>query len=562
MKIFFIAMTFFLCLQHTVMAKAWFVATNGSDANPGTETRPFKTLPTAITAANAGDTINLRGGQYTSQEIRIDKSRLTIRSYPGEWAVITAPTNIEDIASCIWYNDPEVSGGSLERLEIVGGYYYGVSFETNWDWGLPQRRGVSNIVLRECMVHHTGRDCIKIKPACDNIQILHCELFASGKGISNLPENGGPNAEAIDNVNGDGMIVRNCHIHHISTTGVYVKGGAQNALVEENLIYETGEAGILLGFYTDAEFFDQDGTNPKYFECRNSVARNNIVHTTGGAGIGFFAADNCAAYHNTVVTASSVFHAPLYFSPGDIWISDRLSLTPPNVNIQVYNNIFVDQSGSGEEDFTVQIRAGGLSGNNLINHNIYFKPVGAAQFDDGVSWPSLSFQQWKAQMGFDAASQTLNPGLKEDFHLAAGSPAIDAGRESPATRDYDLGPRSGLRDVGADEINNASPLEVPPPGGVIGTFSGSMISAVPVLTSIDAGFSVFPNPASSEINVSGNGPIIKGLYLFNSLGQEVRTSSGTTMRVSDLPPGLYQLVIRTAENYAVSRVILATGDQE
>ncbi|MBK6949980.1 MAG: hypothetical protein IPH16_19610 [Haliscomenobacter sp.] len=43
-------------------------------------------------------------------------------------------TNVEDISSCIWYNEPETVGGTLERLEIIGGYYYGLKFETNWDW--------------------------------------------------------------------------------------------------------------------------------------------------------------------------------------------------------------------------------------------------------------------------------------------------------------------------------------------------------------------------------------------------------------------------------------------
>jgi hypothetical protein len=43
--------------------------------------------------------------------------------------------------------------------------------------GLPTRKGVSNITLRNCKIHDTGRDCIKIKPACNGIQIIACELY-------------------------------------------------------------------------------------------------------------------------------------------------------------------------------------------------------------------------------------------------------------------------------------------------------------------------------------------------------------------------------------------------
>jgi len=111
-----------LLLAAQIQATTWYVATTGNDNNPGTLAAPFLTLPAAIEAANPGDEILLRGGNYTSQEIRINKSDLHLKSYPGEWAVITAVTDVEDVSVCLWYNEPETTGGSLERLEIVGGY--------------------------------------------------------------------------------------------------------------------------------------------------------------------------------------------------------------------------------------------------------------------------------------------------------------------------------------------------------------------------------------------------------------------------------------------------------
>lgn len=527
----------------------------GNDANPGTPGAPFRTLPRAIEAANPGDQILLRGGHYASQEIRIDKSNLHIRSYPGEWAVITAPVNDEDIASCIWYNDPDVTGGTLERLEIVGGYYYGVSFETNWDWGLPTRKGVSNITLRGCKIHDTGRDCIKIKPACNNIQIIACELYNSGIGPSNLPANGGPNAEGIDNVNGDGMLVRHCHIHDISTSGVYVKGGAKDCIVEENLVYSTGEAGILLGFYTDAEFFDQDGTNTAFYECQYSVARNNIVYNTGGAGIGFFATRNCSAYNNTIVTASDNFHAPLYLSPGDIWINDQTTLTPPNSNVLIFNNIFVDQSGAGDEDYTVQIREGALLGNNSINYNLYHKTSGPARFYDGVNWPAFTFAQWKIQTGFDANSLHANPLLDGNLHLLPNSPAINAGQNSPALRDYDGHARTGLTDMGADEYNNGPILQVPPPSGTVGT--GSADGSTPTREfAYDLTWRAWPNPASEEVRVSSpTGEAALFVSMYSLEGVLLKRAAGNTLSVSELPAGVY--VLRVEAEGGVASVPVA-----
>lgn len=536
-------------LAHAAVAANWYVAPNGNDNNAGSLAAPFKTIEQALDAAAPGDVINLRAGAYTSHEIRITKSNLTLRSYPGEWAKIVCSVEIEDEASCIWYSEPEVTGGLLENIEIVGGYYYGIKFETNWDWGLPQNqiRGVRNVTVRGCKIHDTGRDCIKITPACAGLHFLSCEIYNSGVGPSNSPANGGPNAEGIDNVNGDGMVVRHCYIHNISTSGVYVKGGAKDCIIEENLIYGVFEGGILLGFYTDAEFFDQDGTNPAYYECQYSVARNNIVYNTGGAGIGFFAARNCSAYNNTIVTASGSFHAPLYFSPGEIWIDDNTTLTPPNFFIEVYNNIVIDQSGSGDEDFTLQIREGALLGANLIDYNIYRKNNGAAKFDDGVSWPALTFSQWKAQLGFDTHSSEQFPMTDNNLHLLPGSPAINAGRNSPAQRDYDGVPRNGAPDIGADEYNNGSPLPIPPGIGVVGTGAAGSTSALADIPETPL-FELFPNPANDYIHLSPLPPNAD-LRLYSSTGDQVNAAllSDRTIDLRALPAGLYYLEIRSAQ---------------
>lgn len=522
-------------------AASWYVSPSGSDNNSGTLASPFQTIDRAIDAADAGDVIELRGGNYISCEIRITKHNLTIRSYNGEWAVIAAPIDDEEIASCIWYSEPDVEGGTLENLEITGGYYYGVSFETNWDWGVLPKHGASNITIKNCKIHDTGRDCIKIKPACNNINVLSCELYNSGIGPSNLPQNGGPNAEGIDNVNGDGMIVRNTYIHHTSTSGVYAKGGASDCIIEENLVMNTGEAGILLGFYTDAEFFDNDGTNPAFYECNSSIARNNIVINTGGAGIGLFAARNCAAYHNTVITASTSYHAPLYFSPGEIWIDDNNTLTPANLNVQVFNNIFIDNSGTGEENFTAQVREGGLSGTNMINNNIYYKQAGPALFDDGVSWPAIDFNTWKSNLSIDAQSLETDPALDANMHLTSNSPALDKGLNSTVINDYDAKPRNGSPDIGADEYNNGTSLVIPPPPNVIGTG----VTGSPLSTKNDAGinYKVYPNPSSDLINIDTKGDQITSVKIVSMEGKILVSSDRNDLNISGLSSGIYSLVI-------------------
>jgi hypothetical protein len=541
-----------MAMVATTTAATWYVAPNGNDANPGSIGAPLATLPAAIDLAAPGDEILLRQGTYTSQEVRVNKSDLTIRSYPGEWATLVAITNDPDIASCIWYNEPDVTGGLLENLEIIGGYYYGVSFETNWEWGVPPgaRHGASNITLRNCRIHDTGRDCIKIKPGCDGIQVLSCELYNSGVGPGNNPQD--PNAEGIDNVNGDGMVVRNCHIHHTSTTGIYAKGGASNCIIEENLLRACGEAGILLGFYTDADYFDT-GVNPDYYECRNSIARNNIIIGTGGAGIGFFAAYQCSAYHNTVITASPLYHAPIFFNTGDIWISNSLTLNPPNVDVQVHDNIFVDQSPNTQNDYTLEVRPNSLTGMTQIHHNIYQKTTGPASFEDGVNWPARTLAQWQTA-GYDANSMETDPLLDANMHLSLGSPAIDAG-QGGAANDYDgdarnIGPGN---DIGADEYNPGNVLPVPPAPGMVGTglngFPSALLDPAPALA-----LTVFPNPSADWITVDG---LAHGtLSLYDAQGRLVRHVQATRLYVGDLAEGCYLLRAASPQGNGHSSVVV------
>jgi len=50
--------------SQTAFAKDYYVATTGSDSNPGTMDQPFATVQKGADTAVAGDTVYLRGGTY------------------------------------------------------------------------------------------------------------------------------------------------------------------------------------------------------------------------------------------------------------------------------------------------------------------------------------------------------------------------------------------------------------------------------------------------------------------------------------------------------------------
>lgn len=72
---------------------AYYVATTGSDSNPGTLSAPFLTIQHAANVAVAGDTVQVRGGVY-NEKVYLPNSGnatsgyITFMSYPGEVATV------------------------------------------------------------------------------------------------------------------------------------------------------------------------------------------------------------------------------------------------------------------------------------------------------------------------------------------------------------------------------------------------------------------------------------------------------------------------------------------
>lgn len=449
--------------------RTWYVAGSGNDAALGTKEAPLKTLQKAVDAAKPGDVIELRGGTHDCREVKIRRSNLTIRSFPGEWAVLKAPVDVEDVTSALWYREPRVKGGVLENLEIVGGYLYGIKLENNWENNEPTRHAVSGLIIRGCRIHHTGRDCLKIVPGCADIQVLNCEIHHSGVGPANLSAD---NAEGIDNVNGPRMVVRGCYFHDIATTGLYAKGGAKNCVIEANLIMNCGEMGITAGNTdTDEEWFDKD--NLDYTESFDIIIRNNLVINAKWGGVGLFAAVRAKVLHNTFVNVASTTYGALYLSRGETYVGPNGALrTPPCRDVTVLNNVFVQSTDTDRPMIRIRFndddRAESLTGSNVIDYNRYFR-AGSTAFYENRRSTDLTFAQWKATTGFDAHSTEGDPGLDAQGHLRAASPCLRAGLPTPlVTSDFDGNSRSGNPDLGADQSGGA-PLAVPPPGNVVGT---------------------------------------------------------------------------------------------
>ena len=532
-----------------------YVAPDGSDeTGDGSFYSPFLTISKALSQADSGDVIDCRDGHYFEPEgIRFRRPGITLQSHTGEWAVIQAPHDDEENAPIAVYLDVNASHCTLRRLEIIGGYYYGISTETKWDWGDPNdRSGSSQILIEDCIVHDTGRDCIKIKPNCDDITIRRCEIYNSGR-IYPPGETDG-NAEGIDNVNGDFVRVQDCYIHDTFSTGIYFKGGATCGVVERCRIENCGEAGVLVGFDTSPEYFDTR-VNPKYYENLYGIVRNCLIINTRYAGIGLYAAYGARILNNTIINAAQEAHAALYFGVTfQDWEPE--AGRPASTDAQFLNNLVLIPQTSDAPAVSIRYadELGGLSGLKGLpdmNHNLYYYENGMARFEDnrpGSQLESGDLAQWQTHINGDAQSLEADPLLNADYTPTANSPAIDNGGETELVCfDLDYQGRKAPFDIGAKEY-------------LISTGTNASVKKP-----MDFKLNIFPNPAQDYLTVTWQNPGVDKVYLglYNILGQrimgpftEIQGPGQQQIRVNtkSIPNGLYFISLVSANRHYIQKL--------
>ncbi len=100
-----------------IEGRAFFVAPNGRDDNPGSLERPFKTIRKGLSVLRPGDTLYLRAGRY-HEAIEISglqataQKPITIAAYKGEQPVVDATEDLEAVAAGPW---KARGGGVFER---------------------------------------------------------------------------------------------------------------------------------------------------------------------------------------------------------------------------------------------------------------------------------------------------------------------------------------------------------------------------------------------------------------------------------------------------------------
>ncbi len=308
--------TFLLTIS--VHAGTYYVATNGSNSNPGTSAKPWQTVAYATNQMGPGDTTYVRGGTYREGQIRFRRSGtssapIKLLSASGEFPII----DFVDKAS-----------SKQIRFQNSAGLKYPIGWITVE--GFQIRNAYNGFKI------YNGHD----------LKILR-------NSIQNSKSQG---------VHGNGtriLIERNKINHSGSSTldhGIYMNGTAITII--NNLIYANKCYGIQVN--GSASYSSSSHPGPEFANSSNWVISNNTFGYNGCAGIVLWRSTPNARAENNIFYENSVNAASSSTTQGIAFVSTTGS------GITIRNNLAY-ASGSGGAKFLGNATINYTQSGNIVN---------------------------------------------------------------------------------------------------------------------------------------------------------------------------------------------------
>jgi hypothetical protein len=364
-----------LCIPTLAQATIYYVAQDGSDTNPGTETRPWLTIQKAAETMVAGDTVYVKQGTYSGFDVSRSgtaNNYISYFAYPGNTPVIGQ----------IYFQ----SGASYNKFvgfEITPASGGGVIMDRNNDHNI-----ISNCHIHDC--NPGGSPGVDLSGGSDFNVVEDCKIHDAYYAIHT---SGTANR---------GNIFRRNICYNLSDDGFNFSPSTKDTQVIGNVIYNVDRDGS--GGADGIHLYD-DGT---------AIVKGNLVYLDGASTGGVFwihGGTNHIIENNTFVGLAG-FSA----SFGGLLTFELAS------NVILRNNIGYSSSGSVGVVY-------GISSSFQDDYNDWYNIDSSKCVYYAGEWKSVSDYQSKDRRGLHSVSK--DPKFVDfnnrDFHLQSDSPCKGAG---------------------------------------------------------------------------------------------------------------------------------------
>lgn len=347
----------------TCQAATYYVATTGSDSNPGTSDRPWRhPMKCVRSPIKAGDTCIVRSGTYTDTDRNgttvytsslsasgTSSQPITIKSEKPLGAVIVVPSSVSGTNSAINIHRPYYI---IEGFDINGGTnaasHVGIIFKSTATGGVARSNAIHHIARSVCT--NTGMNSGILIQGTSNVRIEENRIYTIGRRR-----------------NGESGCSTSIYQHD---HGVYAYGA--NITIRRNVIYDTNRGypiHIYGGTTTNLYIYHNtlSGKSPTGLPqgqirlastINGAYVRNNASHnaSVAMANVWSLSASNVNISHNQSTSAMNVHST----KPSGVTFSNNLE--------KVSNLGFINASGN---DFrltssSIAINRGTSSGVPLV----------------------------------------------------------------------------------------------------------------------------------------------------------------------------------------------------
>ncbi len=582
--------SFLFCLLSVSLYAQIHVSPSGSDTNPGTAALPFKTVQKGVSAAKAGDTVYVHEGVY-GESVTISNSGtetggyITIQNFPGEHAVLDGTSlKVPSTNTGMFYildkNYIVIKGfevrnyrttvksytpvgirvnGTCKHIRILNNHIHHIEHNGTTKTGTDAHgicaRGTSAIdSLYDIIIDGNELDSLKLGSSESLVCTGNVKNFRITNNIVHDNNNIGIDAigywgVAPANDRAVGGVISGNHVYNIDSfnnvaygttraaSGIYIDG-AKNVVIERNKVHNCN-----IGIQVASEI--AGGT------ADSIIVRNNFVYANQVSGLAMGGYDdnrgttqNCKFINNTFFNNNTITTSAY----GEMMLQCKIKC---NV---IANNIFYGHTGK-----YLFVNYWSSDSAMVIDHNLYYTPFGAS----ASSWEWRRSWYWNWSMyqkgtGLDSHSVFIDPIIKDtslpNIHLAAGSPAINAGIQIDGIGAYDFDGElrsDGKPDIGADEYYASTAVQV----------ENELHKQ---------GFSLsqnYPNPfnPSTAISYSIAEPGFVTLKVYDILGNEIATlvneeksvgSYHATFNAAEIPSGVYIYKLQSGFISLVKKLVL------
>lgn len=290
----------------------YYVSTTGNDANPGTQSLPWKTISKATNTMIAGDTVYVRAGSYNEQ-VNITRNgtsanNIIYSAYPGEenraiiegngidysWNTGSEQAPVMINANYITFTGFRVQNSNMVGIKIVGNY---INIYKNWVYntaslGISVEGNLSGgYNLTNIIIDGNDINFANASEYGENLLIMGVNVFEIKNNIVHDGGNGRPSSdpgsqgynggEGIDAINSSNGSIHHNVVYNTSKVGIYLDSGSginQNIDVYDNIAHDIRINGAMI---VTAE--NQGGI------AQNINVYNNIVYNSATSS---FAIDN------------------------------------------------------------------------------------------------------------------------------------------------------------------------------------------------------------------------------------------------------------------------------